>query len=158
MAMSLQEKQNTGQELYRGSHACCHGQSGIKWKLRGETDQKRKGYPVKRAQSEGKGKSYFFFYFVRALKPGSGVYNGQRRCTHSLASVWYHFILKKFSASGQFIKTLNKHLVWFIVVHSFHHKVKMNLTNDFSSTKITPVSSSILEFNSGRTLHKMNSR
>lgn len=119
--------------------------------------KRERGYPVKRAQIEGKGKSYFFSYFVRALKPGSGVYNGQRRCTRSLASVRYHFILKKFSARGQFIKTLNKHLVWFIVVHSFHHKEKMNLTNYSSSTKITPVSSSILEFNCGRTLHEINS-
>lgn len=51
MSMSLQEKQNTGQELYRGSHACCHGQSGIKWKLRGETDQKRKGVPCQKGSN-----------------------------------------------------------------------------------------------------------
>lgn len=102
MAMELWEQQKehrTG--LYKGSHACCQGQSQIRGKLRGATDQKgrgtqRKGLAMREMANP------ILFHFWRALKWCSGVCNDRRHYTHSLASVTlFGIIFQKFSCSGK---------------------------------------------------------
>lgn len=65
--------------------------------IQGETAQKAKGDPFRVAAMREKTNPMFSRRFVRALRSGSGLNNGQRRHTRSFASVWYHIHLKKFS-------------------------------------------------------------
>lgn len=66
MAMGLQEKQNIGRDYMEVVMHVVMGNLKLVEIKRGDRS-KEKGYAVKGALGEGKGKSHFF-YFVRALK------------------------------------------------------------------------------------------